>query len=95
MLKFNIKSINIHNSRQNRCKKYISDEEIAPTIHILKNVVVEINSQHPYLLGFNSNLIPNSSNFIISAISPQRFRVFGTIRKIHRQLSVFSGENPE
>ena len=41
----------------------------APTAHIFKHPIFGINSQHPYLLGFDSNLVPNSSSFIISAVS--------------------------
>ena len=49
--------------------KHILHAKDAPTAHIFKYLIFGINSQHPYLLGFNSNLIPNSSSFIISAIS--------------------------
>ena len=41
----------------------------APTIHTFEYSVLGSNSQYPYLLGFNSNLVPNSCNFNISAIS--------------------------
>ena len=60
----------------------------APTAHIFKHLIIGINSQHPHLLGFDSNLIPNSSSFIISAISLRGFRIFGTIRDIRMYLSV-------
>ena len=50
-------------------QKHISHAENAPTAHILNHPTIEINSQHPHLLGFDSNLIPNSSIFTISAIS--------------------------
>ena len=40
-------------------QKHISLTENAPTAHILNNLTIDINSQHPYLLGFNSNLVPN------------------------------------
>ena len=74
---------------------HISHTEYAPITHILNNPVVEINSQHPHLLGFDSNLIPNSSISTISAISGRRFRIFGRIGEIHLYLSVSSWENPE
>ena len=40
-------------------QKHISCAENAPTAHILKYPTIDINSQHPYLLGFDSNLVPN------------------------------------
>ena len=42
-------------------QKHISLAENAPTAHIFYHPTIDINSQHPHLLGFNSNLIPNSS----------------------------------
>ena len=76
-------------------QKHILHTKNAPTAHIFKHPIIEINSQHPYLLGFDSNLIPNSSSFIISALSLGGFRIFGTIRDIHLYLSVPFHENPE
>ena len=40
-------------------QKHISCAENAPTAHIFNNPTIDINSQHPYLLGFDSNLVPN------------------------------------
>ena len=40
-------------------QKHISLAGTALTAHISKNPTSDINSQHPYLLGFDSNLIPN------------------------------------
>ena len=40
-------------------KKHISCAENTPTAHILNYLAVDVNSQHPYLLGFDSNLVPN------------------------------------
>ena len=40
-------------------QKHISCAENAPPAHIFNNPTMDINSQHPYLLGFDSNLIPN------------------------------------
>ena len=40
-------------------QKHISLAENAPTAHIFNNLTIDINSQDPYLLGFDSNLIPN------------------------------------
>ena len=67
----------------------------AATIEIDQMSIIEINSQHPHLLGFDSNLVPNSSSFIISAVSLGGFRIFGTIRDICMYLSVPSWENPK
>ena len=40
-------------------QKHISCAENAPTAHIFNNPTMDIYSQHPYLLGFDINLIPN------------------------------------
>ena len=40
-------------------QKHISFAETAPTAHIFNNPTIDINSQHPHLLGFDSSLIPN------------------------------------
>ena len=40
-------------------QKHISLAETAPTAHIFYYPTVDINSQHPHLLGFDSNLVPN------------------------------------
>ena len=40
-------------------KNHISCAENTPTTHIFYKPTIDINSQHPHLLGFNSNLIPN------------------------------------
>ena len=42
-------------------QKHISHAENAPTAHIFYHPTIDINSQHPHLLGFDSNLIPNSN----------------------------------
>ena len=76
-------------------QKHILHAKNAPTAHIFKHMIIAINSQHPNLLGFDSNLIPNSSSFIISAVSLGGFQIFGTIRDIRIYLSVPSWENPE
>ena len=39
--------------------KHILLAENAPTAHIFNYPTIDINSQHPYLLGFDSNLVPN------------------------------------
>ena len=40
-------------------KNHISCAENTPTPHIFNKLTIDINSQHPYLLGFDSNLVPN------------------------------------
>ena len=40
-------------------KNHISCAENTPTAHIFNYPTIDINSQHPYLLGFDSNLVPN------------------------------------
>ena len=42
-------------------QKHISLAGTALSAHISNNPTIGINSQHPYLLGFDSNLIPNSN----------------------------------
>ena len=39
-------------------QKHISLAENAPTAHIFYHPTIDVNSQHPYLLGFDSNLVP-------------------------------------
>ena len=41
-------------------QKRISPAGTAPSANIFTNPIMHIHSQHPYLLGFDSNLIPNS-----------------------------------
>ena len=41
------------------CKNHISGAENTPTAHIFNYPTIDVNSQHPYLLGFDSNLVPN------------------------------------
>ena len=67
----------------------------APTAHIFYHPTIDINSQHPHLLGFDSNLVPNSSILPISAVSWRGFRIFGTIWEICMYFSVSSWEYPE
>ena len=40
-------------------QKGIPNAENTPTAHIFYHPTIDVNSQHPYLLGFDSNLIPN------------------------------------
>ena len=40
-------------------QKHISPAGTALPANIFKNLTMHIHSQHPYLLGFDSNLIPN------------------------------------
>ena len=75
--------------------KCILHAENAPTIHTFEYSVIGSNSQYPYLLGFNSNLIPNSCNFNISVTSLGGFRIFGMIRDICVYICSFTWENPE
>ena len=39
--------------------KHILPAETAPPAKFFKKPTTDIHSQHPYLLGFDSNLIPN------------------------------------
>ena len=40
-------------------QKHILPAETAPSAKFFKNPTMHIHSQHPYLLGFDSNLVPN------------------------------------
>ena len=40
-------------------QKHISHAKNAPTAHIFYHLTIDINSQDPHLLGFDSNLVPN------------------------------------
>ena len=40
-------------------QKHISHAENAPTTHTFNYPTININSQDPHLLGFDSNLVPN------------------------------------
>ena len=40
-------------------QKHISPAGTAPSTNIFQNPIMHIHSQHPYLLGFDSNLVPN------------------------------------
>ena len=40
-------------------QKHISHAENASTTHFFYHPTIDVNSQHPCLLGFDSNLIPN------------------------------------
>ena len=40
-------------------KTTFSCAENTPSAHILNYLTIDVNSQHSYLLGFDSNLIPN------------------------------------
>ena len=40
-------------------KNHISCAENTPTAHIFNYPTIDVNSQHQYLLGFDSNLVPN------------------------------------
>ena len=50
-------------------QKHISFAENAPAAHIFNNLTIDINSQHPYLLGFDSNLVPNF-NILVFQLYP-------------------------
>ena len=50
-------------------QKHILPAETAPSAKFFKNPTTDIHSQHPYLLGFDSNLIPNL-NILVSQPYP-------------------------
>ena len=43
----------------NPVQKHILPAETAPSAKFFKNLTTDIHSMHPYLLGFDSNLVPN------------------------------------
>ena len=58
-----------------RCKLYYYAKN-APSTPTFEYSIFRSNCSHPYLLGFNSNLVPNMCNFDISAVSLRKFRIF-------------------
>ena len=42
-------------------QKHILPAGTTPSANVFTNLIMHIHSQHPYLLGFDSNLIPNSN----------------------------------
>ena len=50
-------------------QNHISCAEDAPTAHIFNYPTININSQDPYLLGFDSNLVPNF-NILVFQLYP-------------------------
>ena len=55
---YNIIQIALH---VKQVQKHILPAETAPSAKFLKNPTMHTHSQHPYLLGFDSNLVPNSN----------------------------------
>ena len=53
---YNIIHITLH---VKQVQKHILPAETAPSARFLKNPTMHTHSQHPYLLGFDSNLVPN------------------------------------
>ena len=45
-------------------KNHISCAENTPSVHIFNYLTIDVNSQHSYLLGFDSNLVPNLHNLV-------------------------------
>ena len=63
-------------------QKHILPAETVSSAKFFKNPTTDIHSQDPYLLGFDSNLIPNSNILVFPAVSWRGFRIFGKIGKI-------------
>ena len=51
-------------------QKHTLPAETAPAAKSFKNPTMHIHSQHPYLLGFDSNLNPNS-NILVFQLYPE------------------------
>ena len=51
-------------------QKHILPAETAPSAKFFKYPTMHLHSQHPYLLGFDSNLVPNS-NILVFQLYPQ------------------------
>ena len=49
-------------------QKHILHAENVPTTHIFNHPTIHVNSPHPYLLGFDSNLFPNFNILLFSCI---------------------------
>ena len=46
-------------------KNHISCAENTLSAHIFNYSTIDVNSQHSYLLGFDSNLVPNSNILVL------------------------------
>ena len=66
---------------QNWCKNTFHLQELHLLQNIFTNPIMYIHSQHPHLLGFDSNLIPNP-HILVFQPYPRGFRIFGKIGKI-------------
>ena len=64
-------------------QKHSSLVENAPTAHIFYHLTIDINSQHPHLLGFDSNLVPNSSIYYFSRILERILNIQNVLRDSH------------
>ena len=51
-------------------KNHISCAENTPPAHILNYLTIDVKSQHSYLLGFDSNLVPNL-NILVFQLYPE------------------------
>ena len=75
-------------------QKHISHAENAPTAHIFYYLTIDINSQHPYLLGFDSNLVPNFNILLFQPYPGEDSEYLGQSERF-ACISAFSlGNNP-
>ena len=64
-------------------QKHRSLVENAPTAHIFYHPAIDINSQHPHLLGFNSNLILTQVFTYFSRILERISNIWNNLRDLH------------
>ena len=73
-------------------QKLISFAENAPTAHIFYHLTIDMNSQDPHLLGFDSNLIPNS-NILLFQLYHEEDSEYSEQSERFTSISAFSLEN--
>ena len=75
-------------------QKHISHAENAPNTHIFNHPTIDVNSQYPHLLGFDSNLVPNF-NILLFQLYPGEDSEYLGQSEGFVCISVFSlGNNP-
>ena len=75
-------------------QKHISLAESTPTAHIFNLPTIDVNSQDPYLLGFNSNVVPNFNILLFQPYPGEDSEYLGQSERF-TSISAFSlGNNP-
>ena len=76
-------------------QKHISPAGTAPSANIFKNPIMHIHSHHPYLLGFDSNLVPNSHILVFQPYPGEDSEYSEQSGRFAYYFSAFPWEYPE